>query len=109
MIFNRSLVFVPFVQKNWKKWNKENWLTHPPLDKMAAILQTIFSDYFQSWMKSFVFWLKFHWSLFSKGPIDNKSALVQVMAWRWTGGKSLLEPMLTQFTAAYMRQLGEMS
>ena len=33
------------------------------LDKMAAISQTIFSDAF-SWMKSFVFWLKFHWSLF---------------------------------------------
>ena len=35
----------------------------PPLDKMTCISQTIFSDAF-SWMKSFVFWLKFHWSLF---------------------------------------------
>ena len=34
-----------------------------PLDKVAAISQQIFSDAF-SWMKSFVFWLKFHWSLF---------------------------------------------
>ena len=33
-------------------------------------------------------------------PIDNKSALVQVMDWRWTGGKPLLEPMLIQFTDA---------
>ena len=38
-------------------------LTHLPLDKMAAVSQTIFSDAW-SWMKSFVFWLKFHWSLF---------------------------------------------
>ena len=38
-------------------------LTHVPPDKMAAISQTIFSDAL-SWMKSFVFWLKFHWSLF---------------------------------------------
>ena len=38
-------------------------LTHLPLDKMAAISQTTFSNAF-SWMKSFVFWLKFHWSLF---------------------------------------------
>ena len=30
---------------------------------MAAILKTIFSYAFL-WMKSFVFWLKFHWSLF---------------------------------------------
>ena len=34
-----------------------------PLNKMAAILQTIFSDAF-SWTKSYVFWLKFLWSLF---------------------------------------------
>ena len=30
-------------------------------------------------MKSFGLWIEFH---LSKGPIDNKSALVQVMAWR---------------------------
>ena len=39
------------------------------LDKMAAISQTIISDAF-SWMKKFVFCLKFHW------PIDNNPALV---------------------------------
>ena len=38
-----------------------------------------------------------------KGPIDNDSALVQVMAWHQTGNKSLPEPMLTKFTDAYMR------
>ena len=38
-------------------------LVNLPLDKMAAISQTIFSGAF-SWMKSFVFWLKFYWSLF---------------------------------------------
>ena len=38
-----------------------------------------------------------------KGPIDNKAALVQVMAWRRTGDKSLPERMLMQFTDAYMR------
>ena len=32
------------------------------------------------------------------GTIDNKAALVQVMAWRWIGNKPLPEPMLTQFT-----------
>ena len=29
-----------------------------------------------------------------KGPIYNKLALVQVMAWRWTGDKALPEPMM---------------
>ena len=38
-----------------------------------------------------------------KGLIDNKSGLVQVMAWGPTGDKPLPEPMLTQFTGAYMR------
>ena len=38
-----------------------------------------------------------------KGPIDNKVALVQVMAWCRTGDKPLPEPMLTQFSDAYMR------
>ena len=38
-----------------------------------------------------------------KGPIGNKPALVRVMAWRRPGDKPLSEPMLTQFTDAYMR------
>ena len=38
-----------------------------------------------------------------KGLIDNKSVLVRVMAWRRTGDKPLPEPLLTQFTNAYMR------
>ena len=41
--------------------------------------------------------------IFPTGPIDNKSPLVQAIIWRWTGGKPLLEPMMTQFTHAYMR------
>ena len=38
-----------------------------------------------------------------KGPIDYKSALVQVMAWHRTGEKPLPESMLTQFIDAYIR------
>ena len=39
----------------------------------------------------------------ASSPIDNKLALVQVMAWRRRGDKSLAELMLTQFTDANMR------
>ena len=39
----------------------------------------------------------------SKGPMDYKSALAEVMAWRRTGMKPLPEPMLIQFIDAYMR------
>ena len=38
-----------------------------------------------------------------RSPIDNKPALVQVMAWRRIGDKPLSEPMLSRFTDAYMR------
>ena len=39
----------------------------------------------------------------AKGPIDNKPALVQVMAWRQEGIKPLHEPMLTKLTDTYKR------
>ena len=39
----------------------------------------------------------------AKGPIDKKSALVQLIARRRTGDKPLPKPMLTQLTDAYMR------
>ena len=38
-----------------------------------------------------------------KGPVDNKSALVQIMDWHRLGDKPLLEAMMSQFTDAYMR------
>ena len=45
----------------------------------------------------------------AKGPIDNKSSLVQVMAWHQSGGKPFPEPMLIQFPDAYMQHQEEMS
>ena len=50
------------------------------------------------------FWILIQISLkfVTKGLIDNKAALVQVMAWCWTDDKPLPEPMLIQFTDAYM-------
>ena len=38
-------------------------LNSSSLDKMAAVSQAMFSDAFP-WMKSFIFWLEFHWRLF---------------------------------------------
>ena len=38
-------------------------VTHLPMDKMATISQEMVSGAF-SWIKSFVFWSKFHKSLF---------------------------------------------
>ena len=47
--------------------------------------------------------------LVARSPIDNKPALVQGMAWRQTGAKSLPEPMMTHYTEAYMRNYRGMS
>ena len=59
--------------------------------------------------ESFVFWFEFNWSLFPGVQLTNKSALLQVMAWRQTGDKLLPEPMLTQFSDAYMQYQAAMS
>ena len=37
-----------------------------------------------------------------KGPIDNNTALVQVMAWHWSGNKALSKPIMTQFSTEWM-------
>ena len=75
---------------------------HLTLDKMAAImaddnLKCIFLN--ENDRISIQISLKF----VPRSPIDNKSALVQVMAWLWRGDKPLLEPMLTHFIDAYLR------
>ena len=69
---------------------------------MAAILA---DDIFKSIFLIENDWIPIQLSLkfVPRSPIDNKAALVQVMAWCRTGAKPLLEPMQTQFTAAYMR------
>ena len=41
-----------------------------------------------------------------KGSFDDKAALVQVMAWCWTGTKPLPVPMITQFTYSCIWPLG---
>ena len=69
-----------------------------PLDKMVAIsVDDIFKCI--SWMKM----IQISQKLFHMSPIDNKRALVQVMTWRRIDDEPLPEPMMTQFTDAYMK------
>ena len=78
-----------------------NNINSSPPNKMAAILtDNIFKCMFLN--ENVKIATKILLKFIPKGPIDNKSALVQVMAWRRTGDKPLPEPMLTQFTDAYM-------
>ena len=62
-------------------------------DKVADIFgDDIFKCIFLNenvWIFSII-WLQF----VLKGQIDNNTALVQMMAWRWIGHKPLSEPMM---------------
>ena len=69
---------------------------------MAAISQTdVFKCIFLN--EKFCILMQFALSFVPKGPIDNKTALVQLMAWRQTGDKPLSEPMLNQSIDAYLQ------
>ena len=70
---SESLFSTDDINLFWNQWAESNPCWHIKLwtwqkalasiDKMVALSQMIFSDAI-SWMKSFVFWSKFHWSLF---------------------------------------------
>ena len=80
-------------------------LSHLPMNKMAAILaDDTFKCIFLNENDGISIKISLKFVLGS--PIDNKPALVQVMAWRRTGDEPLPELMLTLFTDAYMRQWG---
>ena len=53
--------------------------------------------------EKFLIFIEISLKFVPKRPTDNKLVLVKVMTWRWTGDKPLSEPMLTQFTKAYMQ------
>ena len=82
--------------------------TRLPMDKMVIILaDDNFNCIFLNENDRIPIWISH--KFVARSPIDNKPALVQVMAWSRRGDKPLPEPMLTQFTDAYMRHQGEMS
>ena len=67
---------------------------------MAGILQMKDrSDEFLS-KKVLIFWFKYH-RIAPQSLIDNKLALVVVMAWHWIGIKPLPASMMIQSTDAY--------
>ena len=76
----------------WKPFSCGNAVNTLRLRKMADISQTTFSNAF-SWMN---IWILINISLnyVPKGQINNIPALVQIMAWRRPGDKSLSESMM---------------
>ena len=80
-------------------------LTHWGRDKMAT------DDIFKriSLNENFQILNKISLKYVPLGLIDNMAALVWIMAWRRTGDKPLSEPMMTQFTDAYMSHSASMT
>ena len=77
-------------------------LTHLPLDKMATILaDNIFKYIFVN--ENFCILIDISLKFVPKGQVSSIPPLVQIMTWSRKGDKPLSEPMLTQFTDAYMQ------
>ena len=87
--------------QEWPNLDPNTWFTHLPLYKMAAILA---DDNFKCIFSTENDRILIHIALkfVPRSPIDNKPAMVEVMAWHQRGNKPIPEPMLTQFTDAYM-------
>ena len=77
-------------------------ITHPPpLDKMVAILAD--DNFYCIFLNGNVrIPNKISLKYVPRSPVDNREALVQLMAWCWTGDKPLPGPMMTQFIDASM-------
>ena len=68
-------------------------LTRLPLNKMAAIsADDIFKCIFLN--ENDIIPIQISLNFFPRSPINNKPALVQVLAWRRIGDKPLPEPMM---------------
>ena len=49
--------------------------------------------------------IKISLKFFPKGPINNIPALIQIMAWRRSGGKPLSEPMMVIYVSLGLNEL----
>ena len=75
-------------------WTHHPWWKSPPFHKRH------FQLHFHEW--KFVYFVRISQKCVTKGQIDCRSALVQVMAWQRIGDRPLPGPILTQYTDAYM-------
>ena len=87
-----------FILKQERRGLSMHWLTHWGRDKMAAIIQTTFSNAF-SWMKMYEFRLRFHWSLFLRVQL---SIFHHWFRW-WLGAGQVRSHYLNQWWLVYWR------
>ena len=93
-ILNRNETFVLSQGLSDSNRGQLTYLTHLPWTKTADVWQTTFSNAF-SWIIFFGFFIRILLKFVPNDLIENKSALVQIMAWYRTGDKPLTEPVLS--------------
>ena len=86
-------IFLSFAPK---QFNTYIFILSIPAQNTRHFADDIFKCSFKN--EKFCISIRISLKFIPRGPIDNKSALVQVMAWDRTSNKPLPEPMLTQFT-----------
>ena len=84
-----NICILHLIPCTWEQWLCFN--SSPPWQNGRHTTDKIFRCIFLN--EKFCIMIKISLKFVPKGPIDNKSALAQVMAWRRTGNKPLPEPM----------------
>ena len=84
-----NICILHLIPCTWEQWLCFN--SSPPWQNGRHTTDKIFRCIFLN--EKFCIMVKISLKFVPKGPIDNKSALAQVMAWRRTGNKPLPEPM----------------
>ena len=92
-----------FISRSWKR-GQHAFNTSKPEQNGAILADDIFKC--TSLIENNGIQIQISLKCVPRTPIDNKPALVQVMVWRRTGDKPLPEPVMTQFSDAYMRHQG---
>ena len=93
---------IPTYSPQWQYNAGTVLLTHLPLDKMTANMSDdIFKCIFMN--EKLCISIRISLKFVPRGPIDNRPALVQEMAWHRIRDKPLPEAMMNQLTDAYMR------
>ena len=106
------------IQIHWQNLNKYkykysssitniNTNTQWGQDKIAAILQMTYSN--SLYCKKIVLFIQISLKIFSKDPIYNNPALVQIMAWHWVGNKPLSDQWWPGLHDAWMHHSTWMS
>ena len=90
-LIDNKLILVQVMARCQKVTFRLEQNCHDFADDSCTFIMFIF------WNEKKFFLTKFHSDFFTKRLIDNKSILVQVLAWCQKGNKSLHEPMLIMF------------